>query len=144
MSDTINYGQLVQKAFRGVMIDALSEVAENGLPGEHYFYVTFDTTHPGVDMSDALMERYPEEMMVVMQEWFENLAVMNDRFTVTLNFDNVPEPIVIPFDAVKSFADPSENFGLQFDGHETEAEAEEPDEAPHDAEIVSLDTFRKH
>ena len=154
MTDTINYNQLMQKALHRFVSDVLAGVMEDGLPGDHHFYISFDTTHPGADMSDALMERFPEEMTIVMQDWFENLAVMDDRFSVTLNFSNVPEPIVIPFAAIKSFADPSVEFGLEFqiqerpDGSEAGDEAGAPDpEAgtpPHEAEIVSLDTFRKH
>jgi hypothetical protein len=112
-------------------------------------------------MSAELKRRYPAEMMVVLQEWFADLAVMPDRFSVTLNFGNVPEPIVVPFDAVKTFVDPSVQFGLKFDSKEgdgsegfvaVEMEDDEDEPTPPgrrersggDAEIVSLDKFRKH
>ncbi len=162
MAKSINYGQLMHKAFRQVMADVLTDVAERGLPGDHHFYITFDTTHPGVDMSDDLRRRYPAEMMVVLQEWFADLAVTPDRFSVTLNFGNVPEPIVVPFNAVKTFVDPSVEFGLKFDSQEGESgseflaaaidgEGDEDRDAPDgrpraegDAEVVSLDKFRKH
>ena len=104
-------------------------------------------------MNPTLRERYPKEMTIVMQDWFTDLAVMKDRFTVTLNFGNVPEPIVIPFEAIKTFVDPSVEFGLRFDAHE-EGEAAPEDDAPPPAptpikphgegEVVSLDKFRKH
>lgn len=154
MAGSINYGQLTQKAFRGLMADVLSLVAREGLPGDHHFFITFDTTHPGVDMAESLKARYPKEMTIVLQEWFADLAVMKDRFTVTLNFGNVPEPMVVPFDAILTFVDPSVEFGLKFDAHEaaTEAdagsprpEASEPLPLKHaEGEVVSLDKFRKH
>lgn len=154
MAKSINYGQLMHKALRQLMAEVLSGVARDGLPGKHHFFITFDTTHPGVDMAEALRARYPAEMTIVLQEWFSDLAVMKDRFTVTLNFGNVPEPIVIPFEAIKTFVDPSVEFGLKFDAHEEgELEAgDEPEDAasaarpavPGEAEVVRLDTFRKH
>lgn len=169
-SDTLNYGRYMEKAMRGVMAEVLGHVAEHGLPGAHYFYITFETEHPGVDIADWLRERYPNEMMIVLQEWFDDLAVMDDRFRVTLNFSNQPETLVVPFDAVKTFIDPSAKFGLKFDDHESDemvldlddiedngASDEEPPEGPPDespdgpsggkprssADVVSLDRFRK-
>jgi uncharacterized protein len=160
MSKGIDYRRLMQKALRQFVSDVLSQVARTGLPGENHFYITFDTTHPGVDMAPSLKARYPEEMTIVMQDWFTDLAVMKDRFSVTLNFGNVPEPLVIPFEAIKTFADPSVPFGVRVNGHPDEASEEEgtvedyAPEPPHDgpkrgdrrgdAEIVSLDKFRKH
>ena len=152
MAKAINYGQLTHKAFRGLMAEVLALVAREGLPGDHHFFITFDTTHPGVDMAASLRARYPKEMTIVLQEWFADLAVMKDRFSVTLNFGNVPEPIVVPFDAVKTFVDPSVEFGLRFDAHEEGAagagEREQPAAAPTlkvvENEVVSLDKFRKH
>ena len=154
MAKGINYGQLMHKALRALMAEVLAQVARDGLPGKHHFFITFDTTHPGVDMDPALRARYPKEMTIVMQDWFADLAVMKDRFTVTLNFGNVPEPIVIPFEAIKTFVDPSVEFGLRFDAHEevaSEPEEDAPARAPTpiklaggDAEVVSLDKFRKH
>jgi uncharacterized protein len=164
MSKGINYGRLMHKALRQLIAEVLTQVARDGLPGKHHFYVTFDTTHPGVDMARSLKERYPEEMTVVMQDWFSDLAVMKDRFSVTLNFGNVPEPIVIPFEAIKTFVDPSVEFGLRFDAQneaaqeavalfEDDADTEEGSEPPSpgpgggrrgEGEVVSLDKFRKH
>ena len=156
MSTSINYGQLMHKALRRLMADVLTDVSESGLPGEHHFYITFDPTHPGVDMDDILRERFPQEMTIVLQNWFEDLAVMSDRFTVTLSFDGVAHRIVVPFKAVKTVADPSVEFGLKFDAKKYGPDdddpgggviAELPEEEPElekEAEIVSLDQFRRH
>ena len=150
MSNEINYGQMMQKAMQGLLKSILERVVVEGLPGDHHFFITFDTRHPGVDMADWLKEAYPEEITIVMQEWFDGLAVMPDRFTVTLNFNDTPEPMVIPFDAIRTFVDPSVEFGLRFDAHENVDEFEDlpdfddEDDEPHkDAEVVSLDAFRK-
>ena len=156
----INYGRFMERAMRGVMAEVLGYVAEHGLPGDHHFYISFDTTHPGVDIPAWLAERYPEEMTIVMQDWFDDLAVMGDRFTVTLNFSNRPETLVIPFAAVATFVDPSVRFGLKFDDHDPdeagdfdgaseddgggeEEAGEDEKESAGSADVVSLDTFRK-
>jgi len=152
MSNEINYGQMMQQAMQGLLKSILERVAKEGLPGDHHFFITFDTRHPGVVMADWLKETYPEEITIVMQEWFDGLAVMPDRFTVTLNFNDTPEPMVIPFDAIRTFVDPSVEFGLRFDAQENVPDFEElpdfdnedDDDEPHkDAEVVSLDAFRK-
>lgn len=154
MARSIDYGNLMHRAMRGLIQTVLRDVARDGLPGAHHFFITFDTTHPGVAMADWLKARYPAEMTVVIQHWFENLDVTDDQFSVTLNFGNQPEPLVIPFDAVRTFVDPSVEFGLRFETHSDDDDEEEGDEdeddddddpPPHqDAEIVSLDKFRKH
>ncbi len=161
MVKRFHYGRLMHKALRGLMADVLSEVARHGLPGKHHFFITFDTTHPGVDIPDHLRERYPEEMTIVLQDWYDDLSVAGERFAVTLNFGEMPERLVVPFDAISTFVDPSVEFGLRFDageepGGEDEAEAAEaapeaPRPAPEEVEpgqkggdIVSLDQFRKH
>jgi hypothetical protein len=156
MAKGINYGQLMHKALRQLMAEVLSQVAREGLPGKHHFFINFDTTHPGVDMDAHLRARYPTEMTIVLQEWFQDLAVMKDRFTVTLNFGGVPEPIVIPFEAIKTFVDPSVEFGLRFDAHEDgdgddggedgppPAPPEPTPLKPSEGEVVRLDKFRKH
>ena len=153
---TLNYGNLMQKAMRRMMADVLAQVAENGLPGEHHFYISFETGHPGVDIPDWLRETYPDEMTIVLQEWYDDLAVTSDRFSVTLNFSDTPQTLVIPLEAVRTFVDPSVKFGLKFeehDGDEDDAfEVEDLDdaEAPNEdvptgsADVVSLDKFRKH
>lgn len=150
MSDTINYGQLMHGAFRQVIRQVLTRVAEEGLPGAHHFYISFDTQAPGVQIADWLVERYPEELTIVLQNWFQDLEVMEDGFAVTLSFGNQPEPLYVPFDALLTFVDPSVEFGLKFDQRDLEVdeveedEEETPEEKPSgEAEIVSLDQFRK-
>jgi hypothetical protein len=167
-SGRLNYGQLMQKAMRRMMAEVLSDVADNGLPGDHHFYISFETDHPGVDIPGWLRESYPDEMTIVLQEWFDDLTVTPDRFSVTLNFSNQPQTLVIPFAAVRTFVDPSVRFGLKFDPHEAgegdldgffpeeaeddaPAEDDGPDETPPPrrepgpgADVVSLDRFRKH
>ncbi len=152
MARSIDYGNLMHHAMRGLIQTVLSDVADHGLPGNHHFFITFDTNHPDVAIADWLRARYPDEMTIVVQHWFENLNVTDDGFTITLNFGNAPEPLVIPFDAVRTFVDPSVEFGLRFETHEDDDEDEddtsaEGDDAPDDprpeAEIVSLDKFRK-
>ena len=96
----LDYGNLMQKAMRSMMTEVLSQVAETGLPGDHHFYISFDTEHPGVDMPDWLRDSYPDEMTIVLQEWFDNLAVTQDRFSVTLNFSDQAQTLVIPLEAV--------------------------------------------
>ena len=154
MTRSIDYGNLMHRAMRGLIQEVLSGVQKDGLPGSHHFFITFDTTHPGVAMADWLKSRYPSEMTVVIQHWFENLDVTDDQFSVTLNFGNQPEPLVIPFDAVRTFVDPSVEFGLRFETHDDSDDDEDEDESDddgdddpppqHDAQIVSLDKFRKH
>ena len=154
-SDGFNYGQLMQKAMRSLMSDVLSRVAEDGLPGEHHFWISFETDHPGVDIPDWLREKYPDEMTIVLQDWFDDLAVARDRFSVTLNFSDQAQTLVVPFGAVRTFVDPSVKFGLKFDAHDPDEprlqpfDDFDPDEdgeganTDNGAEVVSLDTFRK-
>ena len=110
----INYESLQQEAFRGVVRAALMQVAETGLPGDHHFYIAFDTRAAGVVLSKRLLERYQEEMIIVLQHRFWDLEVSPDQFEVKLTFDSIPERLVIPFKAVKAFYDPSVPYGLQF------------------------------
>lgn len=151
MARSIDYGNLMHRAMRSLIQSVLEDVGQNGLPGAHHFFITFDTTHPEVEMADWLKARYPAEMTIVIQHWFENLTVTEDGFTITLNFGNQPEPMVIPFDAVRTFVDPSVEFGLRFESHveddEDDEDEDDGDDDPpppqHDAEVVSLDKFRK-
>lgn len=113
--DFIRYDILTQDALRGVVRKVLSEVAKTGLPGDHHFYVSFDTTAPGVRISTRLLEKYPEEMTIVIQHQFWDLKVGEHSFEVGLSFDNIPERLLIPFSAIKGFLDPSVQFGLQFE-----------------------------
>lgn len=150
----IDYGGLMHRAMQGLIAEVLQDVANHGLPGEHHFFITFDTREDGVEMADWLRERYPEEMTIVVQHWFENLTVDEDGFTITLNFGNAPEPMRIPFDAMRTFVDPSVEFGLRFetqsddDSDDEEGEGDGPDDdpdAPPDGggEVVQLDRWRK-
>ncbi|WP_282151150.1 SspB family protein [Ruegeria atlantica] len=153
MSQDIDYGTLMHTAMRGLIQKVLTNVSENGLPGAHHFFITFDTRQDGVEIADWLRERYPEEMTVVMQHWFENLDVGDNGFAITLNFGDAPEPLYIPYDAIKTFVDPSVEFGLRFESPEDEEEVAthiveesiEVEETPvqQDADVVSLDSFRK-
>ena len=152
MTRSIDYGTLMHRAMRGLIQTVLSEVAEHGLPGAHHFFITFDTRAPKVEMADWLKSRYPEEMTIVIQHWFENLTVDDEGFAITLNFGNAPEPLYIPFDAITTFVDPSVEFGLRFetqdydDDEEEEEDEDEPvvEEKPRgEAEVVSLDKWRK-
>ena len=158
MSRSIDYGKLMHEAMRGLIQRVLVGVQDNGLPGAHHFFITFDTTHPDARLADWLKERYPSEMTVVMQHWFDDLDVTVDGFSITLNFGDAPETLYIPYDAIKTFVDPSVEFGLRFDlqddddGLEGDAD-DDPDfdEDEHDtaaptngqADVVSLDSFRK-
>ena len=153
MSDSIDYGNLMHDAMRGLIREVLTQVANDGLPGEHHFFITFDTNHEGVALADWLHQRYPGEMTVVVQHWFENLEVGDDGFGITLNFGDSPEPIYIPYDAISTFVDPSVEFGLRFEtqdseeGEDAEEVLSEPvtdDDTTSEAEVVSLDSFRKH
>jgi len=124
----IDYEAMAQDAMRGIVRSALRRVAELGyLPGQHHFYIAFDTRASGVVVSKRLKERYPEEMTIVLQHQFRDLAVGSDRFEVTLSFDNVPERLTVPLRAVRVFFDPSVPYGIQFDNSDLVREAgEEP------------------
>jgi hypothetical protein len=114
-TDHIRYDLLAQEALRGVVRTVLADVAKKGLPGEHHFKITFSTTAPGVELSERMSERYPQEMTIVLQYQFWDLTVTDESFEVGLSFGGVPERIVIPFDAITAFLDPSVQFGFQFE-----------------------------
>lgn len=155
MTGTLDYGNIMNRAMRVFVRDVLQQVADYGLPGEHHFFITLDTQHPEVDIAEWLKMRYPDEITIVMQNWFENLDVQEDGFSVTLNFGDTPEPLYIPYAAIITFVDPSVEFGVRFE----KIEAPEDDKASlapvepepeataaqheGDAEVVSLDSFRK-
>ena len=168
--DLMRYDLLAQNALKGVVREALRVAATTGLPGDHHFYIAFNTRHPGVRLSEKIAQRYPREMTIVLQHQYWNLNVHEDWFEVELSFDNVPEHLVIPFDAVKGFLDPAVQFGLQFESApaerrprevepvraatvaapEEDAVADAPETGPEDtstqdeaAKVVSLDKFRK-
>jgi len=112
--DWMNYEQMAQNALRGVVRMALERVAQQGLPGAHHFYITFESQHPDVTMSEWLKERYPEEMTIVVQHQYWGLEIRPDSFDITLSFHKVGEKLTVPFEAVKAFFDPSVQFMLQF------------------------------
>ncbi len=168
--DLMNYEQLTQDAMRNVVKRALEHVVEHGLPGEHHFYVSFDTNFPGVSISEAIYEQYPEEMTIVIQHQFWGLEVTDDILRIELSFNNVPEKLEIPLMSLTGFFDPHVQFGVQFEIPEeiiaaietlekaeaeadVDAKAEDKSDAgdvasPSDAEdqgaqVVSLDAFRK-
>jgi len=114
-TDHIRYDLLAQEALRGVVRRVLADVARNGVPGEHHFYVTFDTRAAGLKISERLRTEHPEEMTIVLQHQFWDLIVTDQGFEVGLSFKGIPERLVIPFEAIKGFFDPSVQFGLQFE-----------------------------
>ncbi len=171
-TDHIRYDVLARDALRGVLKQVLTDAAAHGLPGEHHFFITFVSKAEGVKLSPRLLAQYPEEMTIILQHQFWDLAVFDDRFEVGLSFGGVPERLVVPFSAIKSFLDPSVKFGLEFDtsdvaesasapipaapvasavsvapasSEKAEADEEPPGPGPAQggAEVVRLDRFRK-
>ena len=152
----IDYGSMMHDAMRGLIKRLLQDIADAGeLPGDHHFFITFNTMYAGVLIPDWLLERYPDEMTIVVQHWFDNLNVTDEGFSITLNFGDSPEPLYIPFLALRTFVDPSVEFGLRFEQIEEDApeaatslapmhENAEPDEAIRsDWKKVSLDSITK-
>ena len=115
MPDHIRYDLLTQQALRSVVRNVLGDAAKKGLPGDHHFYISFDTTADGVRMSQRLREQYPEEMTIILQHQFWDLTVTEEAFEVGLSFGGVPERLTVPFAAINGFFDPSVQFGLQFE-----------------------------
>ena len=122
-NDMIRYDLLVQEALCGVVGKVLSDAAKHGLPGDHHFYITFRTHAPGVRLSNRMRELYPEEMTIILQHQFEDLKVSDHGFEVGLSFKGIPEILLIPFEAMTGFFDPSVQFSLKFEPQS------EPDEA---------------
>lgn len=138
---------------RTLIFDVLKDVEQSGLPGEHHFFITFDTTVEGVQISEWFRQRYPEEMTIVIQHWFDGLNVKEDGFDITLNFGDQPESLVVPFLAILTFVDPSVEFGLRFEQNEDDeqpkfsemekANDKEKKSSKKKGDVVSLDSFRK-
>ena len=153
------YEQWTEQALRQVVVRALSDVATNGLPGEHHFYITFRTDHPGVAIPNRLRAQYPQEMTIVLQHQFWDLHVDEAAAVigVALSFGGVPATLRIPLDALVAFADPAVRYGLRFTPNlesvvpaledapaDDDAEPAPPaDEAPVEPQVVSLDAFRR-
>jgi hypothetical protein len=163
-TDHIRYDVLARDALRGVLRRVLSDAAEHGLPGDHHFFITFLSKADGVKLSPRLLAQYPEEMTIILQHQFWDLVVSDDRFEVGLSFGGIPERLVVPFASIKSFFDPSVQFGLQFEPSEAQsdapnlpavppaaalpvapppAEKDQPAKQGDGAEVVRLDRFRK-
>ena len=168
-TDHIRYDVLVRDALRGVLRRVLSDAAEHGLPGDHHFFITFISTAEGVKLPPRLLAQHPKEMTVILQHQFWDLTVTEDRFEVGLSFGGIPERLVVPFNSIKSFLDPSVQFDLQFEPSDAEAPAAslpavpaptpapselpvpaataenqgEPAKPSEGAEVVRLDRFRK-
>ena len=167
-TDHIRYDVLARDALRGVLRRVLTDAAEHGLPGEHHFFITFLSTAEGVKLSPRLLAQYPEEMTVILQHQFWDLVVSEDRFEVGLSFGGIPERLVVPFNSIKSFFDPSVQFGLQFEPSDTAVpetpatnlpaapapsaltvpapsaeNQDQPAKPSEGAEVVRLDRFRK-
>lgn len=123
--DLLRYDILIQDALRGAVKKILAEVGRTGLPGEHHFYIAFETTAPGVRISQRLKERYPQEMTIVLQHQFWDLAIGEHAFEVGLSFGGVPEKLLVPYSAIKGFFDPSVQFALEFDPGKTAEELPE-------------------
>ena len=121
-TDHIRYDVLARDALRGVLKQVLADAAENGLPGEHHFYITFLSKADGAKISPRLLSQYPQEMTIILQHQFWDLVVTDDRFEVGLSFNGIPERLVVPFASIKSFFDPSVQFGLQFEPSEGSAD----------------------
>lgn len=159
-----DYEHLVQESLRSVVRSALLQVAKNGLPGNHHFYISFRTDYPGVDLPDYLLEQYPEEITIVLQYEFWDLEVEDDCFYVTLCFNDIHERLTIPLPSIVSFVDPSVKFGLQFSptihekvipeklpvrakthGKSKKANSQKPmtESVQDGSNVVALDAFRK-
>lgn len=161
--DLIGYDEIIENAMRSVIYQTLKKVDKSGLPGKHYFIITFVTRFPGVSISKTLLEKYYEEMTIAVQYQFKNLVVENDHFKISLSFSGKYEKLSIPYKAITSFADPSMNFALKFSmnygdieemqsgdygesnqANKNSANLKSTDAVDLSAKVVSLDAFRKN
>ena len=158
----INYPALVARAMQSVIVDALSVVEQHGLPADSYFVINFDTRHPDIKMDESLVEKYPDNMTIVIQHWYDGLAVSENGFAITLNFSERHLELFIPFDSIKTFMDPGAQFSLTCqqngtDSHKKVSSAKEDEAAPSprdrigsapaedvdETKVVSIDRFRR-
>lgn len=163
MQDLIGYDEIIENSMRSVIYETLKKVEKSGLPGKHYFILTFLTNYPGVVIPKSLKEKYENEMTIVVQYQYKSLTVEHDLFKVSLSFSGKYEKLVIPYRAITSFADPSMNFGLKFsvnyedteglseDGridlnhaNKNELNGKKTELVDLSAKVVSLDAFRKN
>lgn len=158
MQDLIGYDEIIENSMRSVIYETLRKVEKTGLPGKHYFVLTFLVRFPGVVMPKYLLERYPEEMTIAIQYQYKSLVVEKDQFKISLSFSGKYEKLVIPYKSVTSFTDPSINFGLKFSVNfddlleedeeqldpANKSEPKKKKEIDLSAKIVSLDAFRKN
>lgn len=164
MQDLIGYDEIIENSMRLVIHETLKKVEKSGLPGKHYFVLTFLTNFPGASISKTLKEKYPEEMTIVIQYQYKSLVVEHDAFKISLSFNGKYEKLVVPYRSIVSFADPSMNFGLKFSVSYEDAEnSSENDKIDLNhanvnesktgsksqnidlsAKVVSLDAFRKN
>ena len=171
MTGLLDYGTIMNQAMQIFVKEVMQKVAKNGLPGDHHFFIMLDTKHPNLEMAAWLKEKYPDEITIVMQHWYENLDVGETGFSVTLNFGDRPEPLYVPYDCIITFVDPSVEFGIKFErsstidasneltdalhsisnsdpieqktGTNISTEVKEPKNDKVEAEVVQLDKFRK-
>ncbi len=160
-ADQIDYQQLTRDALRDIVRRVLVQAAEEGLPGELHFYLTFDSTHPGVELSQQVRNLYPEEMTIVLQHQFWDLTVDEEAFGVTLLFGGSKQTVLVPFEALRTFVDPAAEFGLNLDlvdqlseeieaADDGELETANPQSSTDSnpdletgGDVVSIDRFRK-
>ena len=148
--DGINYDKLVEKSLKHVVIEALKIAADEGLPGEHHFYISFKTNHPDVRMSSDLLNQYPEDMTIVLQHQFANLMLSENYFEVDLSFSGIAHTLRIPYDAITYFADPHARFALSFAMEDTFSQTAHSQQDSNQkvsggtAEVVSIDAFRNN
>ena len=158
MQDLIGYDEIIENSMRSVIFETLKKVEKAGLPGKHYFIITFLTRFPGVLIAKSLQEKYPEEMTIALQYQYKNLVVEHDSFKVSLSFGGKYEKLAVPYKAVTSFSDPSMNFALKFSISYDDLEEMEAGHLPSSqnktanqdrgvdlsAKVISLDAFRKN
>ena len=157
MTKAIDYKSRMREAMLSVVRQTLKDVADEGLPGAHHFYISFETQAAGVELSKWLIQKYPDEMTIVIQNWYDNFQVQKNFFQITLNFGNQAETMKIPFTALKTFVDPSVEFGLTFNEDsqttkpiktkeikETKSEENELENQEHTSgDVIDINSFRK-
>lgn len=160
--DLIGYDEIIENSMRSVIVETLKKIEKTGLPGKHYFIITFFTRFPGVSIPKQLLEKYPDEMTIAVQYQYKSLVVEQDLFRISLSFAGKYEKLVIPYKSITSFSDPSMNFALKFsmtygDVEDMESEFSESNRANKSAnqekvgevidlsaKVISLDAFRKN